>query len=159
MATEYVDVATYRGTGWAPWYCSGHNRNVNYDGVNYGYAAPTVGTKITFDYLGAMVNHYKSELIRQERVDSNDDTVPGAVQGGVIDASSFHEGSKHLNNLTGTTGYATFDAGTNISTYNLGRLATWLETAGDHCVCYCNYGCTCYCNYSDERLKTEFTYL
>jgi len=29
----------------------------------------------------------------------------------------------------------------------------------DYCTCNCNYSCTCQCNYSDERLKTNITFV
>jgi hypothetical protein len=92
---------------------------------------------------------------------------------GVIDDAHINALKQGIHDAGYTSGFGGVSAGNLVTATNINQMIDKLQAAGNvclcncnyctcncnYCTCNCNYSCTCNCNYSDERVKTEITYM
>lgn len=137
------------------------------DSVTYSINDVSVGSVIDnakFNDIGVKVNQERARRGHAARTYSFS---------GIIDDAHINALKQGINDAGYTSGFAGVTAGNVIAATNINQMIDKIQAAGavcicncnyctcncNYCTCNCNYSCTCNCNYSDERLKTEVSYL
>jgi len=140
------------------------------DTVTFGTGA------LTHVSVGAIIDDQRfldiSYLVMDESARRGFIPVPRTFTG-LITAADINVMKNDIDLAGYTAGFAGVSLGTPVAAANINGLIDKIEAAGNicvcncnyctcncnYCTCNCNYSCTCNCNYSDERLKTEITFM
>jgi len=141
------------------------------DNASYNISDVSAGQVIDnakFNDIGVKVNQERSRRGHAARTYS---------YSGKIDNAHINALKQGIDDAGYTAGFSGVSGGgfgyTRITATNINEMIDKLQAAGNvcvcncnyctcncnYCTCNCNYSCTCNCNYSDERLKTEITYM